>query len=79
MLLEENPFIVPHLKALISGQKLWGGQWCGSILSLWNALLKISILLHKVAFVQSQRSRTVSDESLYILPHLKALISGQKF
>ena len=25
MLLEENPYIVPHLKALISGQKLWGG------------------------------------------------------
>ena len=34
MLLEENPYTVPHLKALNSGQKLWGGQRCGSTLSL---------------------------------------------
>ena len=47
--LEENPHIVPHLKALISGQKFWGGQSCGRSLSLGNTLLKISILLHKVA------------------------------
>ena len=33
MPLEENPYIVPHLKALISGQKFWGGQRCGSTLS----------------------------------------------
>ena len=46
MPLEENPYTVPHLKALNSGQNLWGGQRCGSTLSLWNALLKISILLH---------------------------------
>ena len=50
MPLEENPYIVPHLKALIRCQKLWGGQRCGSTLSLWNALLKISILLHKMAY-----------------------------
>ena len=49
MPLEENPYIVPHLKALISGLKSWGGQRCGSTLSLWNVPLKISILLHKVA------------------------------
>ena len=49
MLLEGNPFIVPHLKALISGQIFWDGQRWGSTLSLWNALLKISVLLHKMA------------------------------
>ena len=49
MPLEENPYIVPHFKALISGQKLWGGQRCSSTLSFWNALLKISILLHMEA------------------------------
>ena len=47
MPLEENPYTVPHLKALNSGQKLWGGQRCGSTLSLWNALLNISNLLHR--------------------------------
>ena len=31
MPLEENPYTVPHLKALNSGEKLWGG---GSTLSL---------------------------------------------
>ena len=31
---EENPYIVPHLKALISSKKILGGQRCGSILSL---------------------------------------------
>ena len=46
MPLEENSYIVPHLKAPNSGQKLSG---CGSALSLWNALLKISILLHYMA------------------------------
>ena len=50
MPLEENPYIVPHLKAIISDQIFWGGQRCGSTLSLWNAFLKISILLHKIAF-----------------------------
>ena len=49
MPLEENPYIVPHLKALISVQKFWGGQSCGSNLSLRNALLKIINLLHKMA------------------------------
>ena len=49
MPLEENPYTVPHLKAFNSGQKLWGLQRCGSTLSLSNALLKISILLHKMA------------------------------
>ena len=34
MPLEENPYTVPHLKALNSGQNLWGGQRCGSTLSL---------------------------------------------
>ena len=34
MPLEENPYIAPNLKALISGQKFWGGQRCGSIISL---------------------------------------------
>ena len=32
--LEENLYIVPHFKALISGQKLWGEQRCGSTISL---------------------------------------------
>ena len=49
MPLEENPYIVPHLKALISGEKFRDEQRCGSTLSLWNAFLKISILLHKMA------------------------------
>ena len=49
MPLEENPYIVPHLKALIIGWKFWTRQKCGSIVSLWNALLKISILLHNMA------------------------------
>ena len=47
--LKENPYIIPHLKALISGWKFRGGQKCGSTLSLWNALVKTSILLHKMA------------------------------
>ena len=34
MPLEENPYTEPHLKALNSGQKLWGGQRCGGTLSL---------------------------------------------
>ena len=34
MPLEENPYTVPHLKALNSGQKLWGGQRWGSTLRL---------------------------------------------
>ena len=34
MPLEENPYTVPFLKALNTGQKLWGGQSCGSTLSL---------------------------------------------
>ena len=46
---EENPYIVPHFKALISCQKYWGVQRCGSTLSLRDALVKISILLHKMA------------------------------
>ena len=49
MPLEENPYIAPHFKALISCQKFGGLQRCGRTLSLWNALLKISILLHKMA------------------------------
>ena len=32
--LEENPYTVPHLKALNSSQNLWGGQRCGSTLNL---------------------------------------------
>ena len=32
MPLEENPYTVPHLKALNSGQNLWGGQRCGRTL-----------------------------------------------
>ena len=28
----ENPYTVPHLKALISGQKFWGRKSCGSSL-----------------------------------------------
>ena len=34
MPLEENPYILPHLKALISDSKFWGGHRCGSTLSL---------------------------------------------
>ena len=48
---EENHYIVPHLKALICGQKFWGGQSCGRSLSLGNTLLKISILFHEMATV----------------------------
>ena len=50
MPLEENPNKVPHLKVLIRGKKFGDGQRCGSTLSLWNILLKISILFHKLAF-----------------------------
>ena len=46
MSLEEDLCIVPHLKAPISGQKLWGKQ---AEVSFWNAILKISILLYKMA------------------------------
>ena len=46
--LKESPYIVPHLKAFIIWSKFWDGQRCGSTLSLWNPLLKISILLHKM-------------------------------
>ena len=49
MPLEKNPYIVPHFKALISCQNYWDVQRCGSALSLRNALVKISILLHKMA------------------------------
>ena len=51
MPLEENLHIVPHLKALISGKKLYDEQWCGSTLSLLNTLMNLSILLHKMATV----------------------------
>ena len=59
MPLEENPYIVSHLKALISGQKLWGGQRCGSTLRLWKAILKISVLFHKSGIVQLQKFASV--------------------
>ena len=45
MPLEENPYIVPHLKTFISGQ--WAEVWQYS--RLVNALLKISILLDNMA------------------------------
>ena len=45
---------VPDFNALISGQKFLGGLRCGSTLSLWNALLKISILLHNMASDHNQ-------------------------
>ena len=51
MPLEEKPYTVLQLKALNSVQKLRGWQSCGSTLSMWNALLKISILLHKMRIV----------------------------
>ena len=47
MALEKNPYLVPHLKALIGAGKFWDGQRCGN--TLRNAFLKISILLHKMA------------------------------
>ena len=59
MPLEENPFIVHHLKALVRGQKFWGGQKCGSTISLWNSLMEISILLHKMAFQPIWKLATV--------------------
>ena len=59
MPLEENLYIVPQLKALIRGQKFWGGQKCGSTISLWNTLMKISILLHKMAFQPIWKLATV--------------------
>ena len=34
MPLEENPYVVPQLKALIGGKKFWGGQRYGSKLCL---------------------------------------------
>ena len=49
MPLEENPYIVAHFEALISCQNFRGGQRFGSTLSLWYALLKIGILLHKTS------------------------------
>ena len=49
MPIEKNPRVLLHLKALISGKKFWGEQRCGSTLSLCKTLLKISILLHKMA------------------------------
>ena len=55
MPLEENPYIVLHLEALISGQKSWDLQRCSSTISLSNTLLKISILLHKSGIVQLQK------------------------
>ena len=31
---QRNTYLVPHLKALISSQNFWGGQRCGSNMSL---------------------------------------------
>ena len=62
----QNHFIVPHFKALIRGQNLWGWQRCGSTLRLWNALLKISILLHKWAKGPFSLSMCVSDHYFYV-------------
>ena len=59
MPLKGYPYVVPHLKALISGKKIWNGQRCGSTLSLLNPLLKISILLHKMASVRFDLTETV--------------------
>ena len=69
MPLEENLYIVPHLKALISGQKFWVGQKCGSTISLWNTLMKISILLHKMAFQPIWKLATVVCERPFIFLH----------
>ena len=61
MPLEENPYVVPHLKALISGQRFLVRQRCGSTLQFWNVLLKISILLLKIAFEPFWLDASVSD------------------
>ena len=61
MPLKGYPYVVPHLKALISGKKIWNGQRCGSTLSLLNPLLKISILLHKMASVRFDLTETVHN------------------
>ena len=66
MPLEGNPYVVPHLKALISGIKIWDGQRFGSTLSLLNPLLKISILLHKMASVRFDLTETVSVFSIFL-------------
>ena len=65
VVLEGNPFVVSHFKALISCQKFWGGQRCGSTLTLWNTILKISILLHNMASDYNQSFIAVCYECLF--------------
>ena len=60
MPLEDNPYIVPHLKGFISGQNISGRQERGSMDSIHHVMLKSGHLLHKIALVQSQRNSTVS-------------------
>ena len=74
MPLEENPKTVPHLNALISGKKFWGRQRCDSSLSVLNALLKISILLHQMPNVCRLLKITVAN-ILYPRVDLSAYIS----
>ena len=89
MPLEETHFIVHPFKALVGGQKFWGGQKCGSTISLLNTLMKISILLHKmveecyhlhviVCLQLYITTMKIVISPLNILLHFKALISGQK-
>ena len=67
MPLEENLYIVPHLKALISGQKFWGGQKCGSTLSLCIAHVKSSVTTRvaKPVVSKGRKEPAVAHQSQY--------------
>ena len=60
MLVEIEGHTVPHFKAPIySKLELWGLKY-GGTLSIQTGLLKISCLLHKMGFVQTEIATTVS-------------------
>ena len=63
--LDINQSYVPHLKALVSGINASRSQWCGFIFILCYIYLKLTILLYKQGFVDSQIVTAVAENSFF--------------
>ena len=55
----------PHMKGFINVSNISDWHGCSSMDSIHQAKLKSSHLLHNMAFVQSQRNRTVPHDLLH--------------
>ena len=76
MLVEIEGHTVPHFKALIySKLELWGLKY-GGTLSIQTDLLKISRLLHKMGFVQTEIATTVGRQYSPIMHAINALVKS---